>query len=73
MSESRAEVQEAGCYVALTHGLLQVSEIMDRVRSPEAGAIVLFAGMPPPSPLKIRATLPLYLVLLSLYDADDGW
>ncbi|KAJ8111405.1 hypothetical protein ONZ43_g5625 [Nemania bipapillata] len=38
------EISEYGCYVALTHGHLQVQEIMDRVRSPQAGAIVLFAG-----------------------------
>ncbi|KAK4192512.1 Molybdopterin biosynthesis MoaE [Podospora australis] len=31
-------------YVALTHDLLNAQEIMDKVRSPEAGAIVLFAG-----------------------------
>ncbi|CAG8982969.1 hypothetical protein HYALB_00003548 [Hymenoscyphus albidus] len=31
-------------YVALTHDLLDVKSIMDRVRSPKAGAIVLFAG-----------------------------
>ncbi|PSR77261.1 Molybdopterin biosynthesis MoaE [Coniella lustricola] len=33
-----------GFYVALTHGHLDAKDIMDRVRSPEAGAIVLFAG-----------------------------
>ncbi|KAM7209669.1 molybdopterin synthase [Naviculisporaceae sp. PSN 640] len=37
-------LQEDNCYVALTHDHLDVSSIMDRVRSPEAGAIVLFAG-----------------------------
>ena len=35
---------EDGCYVALTHAPLNVQSIMDRVRSPQAGAIVLFAG-----------------------------
>ncbi|KAI9784495.1 MAG: Molybdopterin synthase catalytic subunit [Peltula sp. TS41687] len=31
-------------YVALTHAPLDLQSIMDRVRSPKAGAIVLFAG-----------------------------
>ncbi|KAI1122834.1 Molybdopterin biosynthesis MoaE [Nemania abortiva] len=44
MDAQMAEISEAGCYAALTHGHLQVQEIMDRVRSPQAGAIVLFAG-----------------------------
>ncbi|KAI0424289.1 Molybdopterin biosynthesis MoaE [Xylaria sp. FL1042] len=35
---------EEGCYVALTYDHLQVQDVMDRVRSPQAGAIVLFAG-----------------------------
>ncbi|RYO90117.1 hypothetical protein DL766_002485 [Monosporascus sp. MC13-8B] len=39
-----SELQEDGCYVALTHDRLNVQSIMDRVRSPQAGAIVLFAG-----------------------------
>ncbi|KAJ8126377.1 hypothetical protein O1611_g7261 [Lasiodiplodia mahajangana] len=38
------ETTEDGCYVALTHKHLQVQEVIDRVRSPQAGAIVLFAG-----------------------------
>jgi molybdopterin synthase catalytic subunit len=42
----QAEIVEDGCYVALTHAHLKVQEIMDRVRSPQAGAIVLFAGEP---------------------------
>lgn len=41
---------EEGCYVALTSGLLRVQEVMDRVRSPEAGAIVIFAGEETSSP-----------------------
>ncbi|PBP22966.1 Molybdenum cofactor synthesis protein 2B [Diplocarpon rosae] len=36
--------QEDGCFVALTHDHLDAKAIMDRVRSPKAGAIVLFAG-----------------------------
>jgi molybdopterin synthase catalytic subunit len=34
-----------GCYVALTHDLLNMQQVTDRVRSPAAGAIVLFAGV----------------------------
>ncbi|TQV93079.1 hypothetical protein V2A60_003609 [Cordyceps javanica] len=33
-----------GCHVALTHAPLSASAVMDLVRSPAAGAIVLFAG-----------------------------
>ena len=32
------------CYVGLTNDHLDVGDIMSRVRSPKAGAIVLFAG-----------------------------
>ncbi|KAK1758617.1 Molybdopterin synthase catalytic subunit [Echria macrotheca] len=35
---------EEGCYVALTDSPLSIIPIIDRVRSPKAGAIVLFAG-----------------------------
>jgi molybdopterin synthase catalytic subunit len=43
---------EGNCYVALTHDHLDVLAVMDRVRSPKAGAIVLFAGKSStPSPL----------------------
>ncbi|KAF5544295.1 molybdopterin synthase catalytic subunit [Fusarium mexicanum] len=38
------ELSEQDCYVALTHDHLDAQAIMDRVRSPSAGAIVLFAG-----------------------------
>ncbi|TLD22441.1 hypothetical protein PspLS_08144 [Pyricularia sp. CBS 133598] len=38
------EVGEDGCYVGLTHDKLDVQRTMDRVRSPEAGAIVVFVG-----------------------------
>jgi hypothetical protein len=38
------ELQEDSCYVALTHDHLDAKSMMDRVRSPKAGAIVLFAG-----------------------------
>ncbi|KAI8951604.1 Molybdopterin biosynthesis MoaE [Xylaria longipes] len=43
--ESRStEINEGGCYVALTHEHLQAQDAIDRVRSSQAGAIVLFAG-----------------------------
>ena len=42
--EGPTELQEDGCYVGLTHDFLNVQNVMDRVRSPQAGAIVLFAG-----------------------------
>jgi molybdopterin synthase catalytic subunit len=38
-------LSEGPCYVALTHDHLNAQEVMDRVRSPAAGAIVLFAGI----------------------------
>ncbi|PVH74066.1 Molybdopterin biosynthesis MoaE [Cadophora sp. DSE1049] len=38
------ELEEDGCYIALTDDLLDAKFMMDRVRSPKAGAIVLFAG-----------------------------
>ncbi|EGR52518.1 uncharacterized protein TRIREDRAFT_54508 [Trichoderma reesei QM6a] len=37
-------LSEQGCYVALTHDHLDLQQAIDRVRSPAAGAIVLFAG-----------------------------
>jgi molybdopterin synthase catalytic subunit len=39
-----SHMSEDGCYVGLTHDHLDVKEVMDLVRSPAAGAIVLFAG-----------------------------
>jgi molybdopterin synthase catalytic subunit len=42
------ERSEGNCYVALTNDHLDVLDIMNRVRSPKAGAIVLFAGIYPP-------------------------
>ncbi|WQF82872.1 Putative molybdopterin biosynthesis MoaE [Colletotrichum destructivum] len=38
------EVSDGACYVALTYDLLDATSIMNRVRSPQAGAIVLFSG-----------------------------
>ena len=40
------ELTEEGCYVSLTRDHLDAVQTMNRVRSPEAGAIVLFAGKP---------------------------
>lgn len=39
------ELSEGKCHVSLTHDHLNAQQVMDRVRSPAAGAIVLFAGM----------------------------
>jgi hypothetical protein len=39
------ELIDEGCYVALTDGYLNAQAMMDKVRSPQAGAIVLFAGL----------------------------
>jgi molybdopterin synthase catalytic subunit len=44
------ELQEGDCYVALTHDHLDAKSMMERVRSPKAGAIVLFAGNTSNSP-----------------------
>lgn len=41
---STSELTEPGISVALTHATLSPTTTMDRVRSPSAGAIVLFAG-----------------------------
>ncbi|RMJ10189.1 Molybdopterin synthase catalytic subunit [Fusarium kuroshium] len=38
------ELSDEGCHVALTHDHLNAQAIMNHVRSPSAGAIVLFAG-----------------------------
>lgn len=38
------EAQDHGCFVCLTNKSLDVQTVMDKVRSPEAGAIVIFAG-----------------------------
>ena len=37
-------IKEEGVSVALTHGLLDARAVMNEVRSPKAGAVVLFAG-----------------------------
>lgn len=38
------EMSEQNCHVGLTHDFLNIQEAIDKVRSPMAGAIVLFAG-----------------------------
>lgn len=43
-SKQVTELSEGPCHVSLTHDLLNVNQTMDKVRSPSAGAIVLFAG-----------------------------
>lgn len=43
------ELHDDACYVALTRDHLDAKAMMDRVRSPKAGAIVLFAGTFNPS------------------------
>ena len=47
---SSSSLTQPGCYVALTSSPLNLQSITDRVRSPQAGAIVIFAGPPPPPP-----------------------
>ncbi|EAQ89700.1 hypothetical protein CHGG_06319 [Chaetomium globosum CBS 148.51] len=39
-----SSLSQEGCYVALTSSPLSIQSVTDRVRSPQAGAIVLFAG-----------------------------
>ena len=46
-SDQDQSIREDGISVALTHGLLDARAIMNEVRSPKAGAIVLFAGQYP--------------------------
>lgn len=41
---SATSLESPGIYVALTHDPLDAKPIMDKVRSPQAGATVLFAG-----------------------------
>lgn len=38
------QVEGDGTFVAITHDELDAKSVMDRVRSPKCGAIVLFAG-----------------------------
>ncbi|KAK3397880.1 Molybdopterin biosynthesis MoaE [Sordaria brevicollis] len=43
-STQPTEISENNIYVSLTHSPLDYTSTIDRVRSPEAGAIVIFAG-----------------------------
>jgi molybdopterin synthase catalytic subunit len=43
-SNSKMELGEENVHVALTYDHLDAISTMNRVRSPKAGAIVLFAG-----------------------------
>ena len=51
LSENASEVGELHClqeeniYVEITHNTLDITPFVNKVRSPQAGAIVLFAGM----------------------------
>lgn len=45
-ANSPTEFKEDGVFVALTHDTLDAVAIMNKVRSPKAGAIVLFTGTP---------------------------
>lgn len=52
MESAKDEVWEStdgNCFVALTKDFLNSQQVMDKVRSPAAGAIVLFAGTPRPT------------------------
>jgi molybdopterin synthase catalytic subunit len=45
--EGEQSLSEPNIYVSLTYDPLDASAAMARVKSPKAGAVVLFAGMPP--------------------------
>lgn len=42
--EGEHSLSEHGVYVSLTYDKLDVTKAMGRVKSPKAGAVVLFAG-----------------------------
>jgi molybdopterin synthase catalytic subunit len=44
--EGEQSLSEPNIYVSLTYDPLNASAAMARVKSPKAGAVVLFAGMP---------------------------
>ena len=46
--EGEQSLEEAGIYVSLTYRVLDAPATMARVKSPKAGAVVLFAGTHPP-------------------------
>lgn len=43
--EGEKSLSESNVYVSLTYDELDAKAMMDRVKSPKAGAVVLFAGM----------------------------
>lgn len=43
-SKELESLSEDNCWVALTSSPLHIQSVIDRVRSQQAGAIVLFAG-----------------------------
>ncbi|KAK4137047.1 Molybdopterin biosynthesis MoaE [Trichocladium antarcticum] len=43
-SPAESHLSQQNCHVALTHGPLNLQTITDLIRSPQAGAIVIFAG-----------------------------
>jgi hypothetical protein len=47
---------EGNCHVALTDSALDILAVIDGVRSPKAGAIVLFAGTSSIPPFLVRST-----------------
>lgn len=44
-TEEPWHMSDGECHVSLTHDHLNAQDIINKVRSPAAGAIVLFAGM----------------------------
>lgn len=46
--EGEKSLSEQDVYVSLTYDELDAKSIMDRVKSPKAGAVVLFAGTTAP-------------------------
>lgn len=48
--EGEKSLSEPDVYVSLTYDELNAKTTMDRVKSPKAGAVVLFAGTPSAKP-----------------------
>lgn len=58
-SEEPMSRSEDNTYVGLTQDMLDPLRVMNMVKSPKAGAVVLFAGMGvPPSPQFLRLSWP---------------
>jgi molybdopterin synthase catalytic subunit len=57
-------LEEENIHVELTHDNLDVISIISKVKSPKAGAIVLFAGNPP-TPNRISQNLQ-YRILMAV-------